>query len=537
MLIHMSLLIIFIVCLANQVWATGSCPSAPRVSVSGQTLLINDQSVPLRAVAYSISYPGVHSAIDVPLSIVEKDFHDIKMAGFNSIRTYEPLPPHLLDLLEKSGLFIIQGVAHIDDSTNFDSEEELQEIIDRAVAIVKRDRCRHSILFWSLWNDAPFNWGSSGGNIVSRYGTKTIHKFLTRLYDAVKDADPNHPITASNVLNARFFEIGMDVIDIIGVNAYIGIYDWVTQSFSNELGANLVDRIKNLSDKFGKPIWISEMGYASIPSKNTQAIVIPQQIGMASQRVLGYSIFQWHDDWSKGGSFLREPSNIEAHWGLVDAFRKPKPSFSAIVAAIKGYQIISEPLKENLSHIEASAVYRITNPESLMLDDFSYSTNQHLRSAYSRQSIGNAHFRISLQSANDSSKKYMNIRFVPEEYGSWLLISRSLLTPFNINGFRSVKITIRSDGHAMNFSLNLYSPDGRVFRSPPLPLSIPVTTTYSIPLKDFVLDLLSGPQSLDPEQQPLKKIEGFGFRLNDVANFESPGTPANFYIENVALEK
>jgi len=516
--------------------------SLPQISVTREALLVDGKVTPIRAVSYSISYPGVANRREVPLSIIDNDFRDIKAAGFNAIRSYEPWPFEILDLLEAHDLYLIESIVHIDDSTNFDSEEELREIIDRAVSVVRLHRCRKSVLLWSLWNDAPFNWGTAGGNVVSRYSETTVTTFLKRLYNAVKAIDSLHPITASNVVNARFFEIGMDVVDIIGINTYLGIYDWVTQSYSHQLGEELVLRLKNLSDKYGKPIWISEMGFATVPSMNNQSHVIPQQIRLVSLNgFIGYSIFQWHDDWSKASMQSDAPLHIEANWGLRDAYRRPKPGFDNVVEAIQKPQGILA--SKNNDTIEWKAV--ISNQSDIfkgaqLLDDFSYSDNESLRLAYSDKSLGYAHAYFSLCKSTEDGKNALKIRFVPEDYGSWLLASKKLSIPIDISKFTTISVRGRSAGKPLNVSLCFRLRDGRVFRSIPLPFSMQETTTYLLPISSLLPDwLLNGRGSLLDLGQVFQtgEIDHFGFRINDVANFETPGAVSDIVIESAMLLK
>lgn len=522
--------------------AFGECQSNQYVTVVDNTLLINGKVTQIKAVSYSISYPGAKNTAEVPLSIVDKDFKDIKAAGFNAVRSYEPWSPELIDLLEANGLYLIEGVIHIDDSTNFDSEDELQEVIDRAVSVVKNHRCRKPILFWSLWNDAPFNWGLSGGNVVSRFGEATVSSFLKKLYKAVKSVDGQHPITASNVANAKHFEIGMDVVDVIGINAYLGVYDWVTQSYSNQLGEELVLRLKGLSTKYRKPIWISEVGSASVSSTNDQGDVIPQQIRLLyNSGFIGYSIFQWHDDWSKVGGLNEPPSHIEARWGLRDAYRKPKAGYDRIVKAVREPQNFTSISNEHkFEQFAATEAPLEELKDATALDSISYLDSNALRQAYSEKSMGYSHAFFSLSKTTSGFKQAFKMRFVPEDFGSWLLTSRKVSVPLDISSYTTIAVRVGVIGNPTNVSIFIKMQDGRVYRSNPLPLSIPKTTTYLLPISSLFIDWLSsGERILSSSSilQPSGKIDRLGFRVNNVANYEVIGVETQINIEGVMLLK
>ena len=99
------------------------------------------------------------------LQLVRHDFTAIKKAGFNAVRGYEPLTPEVLQVAEDEGLLVVQALVHLSDDTNYDSDDELRDVIARVRQIVIRDRCRRNIALWSLWNDAPFNWGAVNGGV------------------------------------------------------------------------------------------------------------------------------------------------------------------------------------------------------------------------------------------------------------------------------------------------------------------------------------------------------------------------------------
>jgi len=526
---------IFVISLAH---AETKCEKVPQVEITQNAITINGHKTMLRAVSYSL--PKSWDGSSIELAEIDHDLAAIKAAGFNAVRSYEPWPEEVLDLIELRSLYLVEAVVHIDDSTNFDSDEEANEVIARALSIVARDRCRPSIVLWSLWNDAPFNWGTSGGNAVSRYGYPVINSFLRRLYDAVKERNPERYITGANVLNARHAEVGMDVVDVIGVNAYLGIYDWLTQSYSQALAEDLVFRLKALSKKYGKPIWISEMGAASVPAPLEPTYFIPQQIELVQKGgFFGYSIFQWRDDWSKVGPASEAPFHIEANWGLLDARRQRKAGFRYIAAAVSGIKEQNPILAETRiawHEIPSSPCLPAMTCETL--DNFSYADSGELRRAYGKKHLGYAHAFLTQAKAEQDGRPALKIRFVPEDFGAWLLISRTLTHAIDARRFQNITVRLATAGAPMNVSVTVKLRDGRVFRSLPLLISNTQMKTYLLPLKGMLLDWVSNGHAriFDPTLLSLNgTVVDIGFRINDVANFEAPGVPAEILVEHIEL--
>ncbi|MCK4518909.1 MAG: hypothetical protein KAU12_02210, partial [Candidatus Omnitrophica bacterium] len=287
----------------------------------------------IKGVAYGINYPGCIGGMGgyyrIPADIFEKDFKMMSEAGINCIRSYEPLPPELLDLAEKYNIMVIENIVYPGDWTNYKSADELKALIDEAVRIVQRDKRRSCILMWSIWNDAPFTWGQHGGNVVKRYGLETVSDFLKEIYLAVKAEDSEHPITGSNMMDHVGSELGFDFLDVIGLNAYIGGHgQWLGAVKAKES----IEAISAITDKHNKPVVILETGYSTYINEEQQYEVLKQQVEIANQHTAGVVIFQWSDGWWKAGQPSVHDDHIEEHWGIVSGYREPK----------RGYQAISE---------------------------------------------------------------------------------------------------------------------------------------------------------------------------------------------------
>lgn len=301
----------------------------PIISIKNDRLYINGRLFFIKGVAYGIEYPGTNGGMDtfkhVPLSIFEKDFEAMKKAGINTIRTYEPLPDKLLDLAEKYGIMVIENICYPNDNTDFNSMVHLDILKEQIKKYVIRDKNRKCILMWSIWNDAPWAWGAAG-NVVKRYGIIKVNNFLKELYNTVKKYDVSHPVTASNAVDLEGEQLGWDFLDVIGLNMYVGGFDWFIQK---DAESNM-QKIKKIEEMYNKPVAILETGFSTFVKGQEQSDVLEKQIKILGTNVCGITIFQWADGWQKAGNKNKQDDNIEEHWGILDGYRNPKPGFSIV---------------------------------------------------------------------------------------------------------------------------------------------------------------------------------------------------------------
>ena len=304
----------------------------PRIKISNRRIYKGGKLFFIKGIAYSVNYPKMKEFKEIPLSTWEKDFQMLKKSGTNTIRTYAPLPPELLDLAEKYDLMVIETIVYPNSSTDYNSHGQRQQLINEAVRIVKRDKLRKCILMWSIWNDAPFHW-ESGGNVVERFGFEKVNKFLEEIYKAVKKEDKNHPVTAANMLDLPGDNLGFDFLDAIGCNAYIGIdkqKGWHRGVYTQSEARADVDKLVNVSKRYNKPVYIAETGYSTFCKGRRQDEIIGRQIRSSGNELSGIVIFEWADEWWKGGNPMVQDNHIEEHWGITDAYRKPKSGYQAV---------------------------------------------------------------------------------------------------------------------------------------------------------------------------------------------------------------
>ncbi|MBU4376063.1 MAG: hypothetical protein KKD29_01135 [Candidatus Omnitrophica bacterium] len=301
-----------------------------KVTCDERNIYVDGKIFYVKGVCYSLNYGPKQSFQNIPPDVWEKDFKMMKEAGINTIRTYEPLPPPILDLAHRYGLKVIENICYPSEKTDYSSKADLEKLKRIALTYVERDKKHPAILMWSIWNDMPFRW-SKEGSILNKYDMATIRSFLKELYDAIKDADKDHPVTGSNILGKSGEEIGFDFLDVLSYNAFLGISDWFSGKFDLKLAKSQIDKIESITSlKHKKPGLIMETGYSTYCKTNDQGRVIDAQIKVADSKVAGVIIFQWSDGWEKAGNARIQDDHIEEHWGIVDAYRNKKSGYSAV---------------------------------------------------------------------------------------------------------------------------------------------------------------------------------------------------------------
>jgi len=272
-----------------------------------------------------LDYAGF-AAVDIPL---------MRDAGFNVVRTYEPLTDRaVLDALWAAGIRVIDSVYPWGGA-------DPQVVTERVRAV----KDHPAILYYSLGNEWNYNGLYVGLSHDDALATLNLAARLVKLEDAT------HPLmTIYGELPSAETIAQMPDIDVWGINAYRGI------SFGD-----LFDAWGERSDK---PLVVTEYGAdaynANLPgydpeSQAQAAAALTREIltratapaaNGGGARVLGGTIFEWADEWWKdaagspseqevggvapGGGPYPDQTFNEEWWGLVDVQRAPRPAYESL---------------------------------------------------------------------------------------------------------------------------------------------------------------------------------------------------------------
>ena len=133
----------------------------------------------------------------VPDNIHRYKISLIKEMGANGYRTsHYPQSEYIMDALDENGFIVM------DETRWFDSSKEGLYQLE---TLIKRDRNRPSVFFWSVGNEEPYHTIPAGAE---------IYKTMAAL---VKKLDPTRPVTTA-VSNSPDTACVQQFVDIIGVN-------------------------------------------------------------------------------------------------------------------------------------------------------------------------------------------------------------------------------------------------------------------------------------------------------------------------------
>ena len=149
----------------------------------------------------------------VPDNIHRYKVELIKQMGANGYRTtHYPQSEALMDALDANGFIVMNEVRWF---------ESTEDSLAQLEALVKRDRNRPGVIFWSLGNEEPFH--------VTEKGRRISQKMLS----AVRRLDKSrYVMTAINITPER--ATVCDELDVIGVNYCWDAYSAVHEKYPNK---------------------------------------------------------------------------------------------------------------------------------------------------------------------------------------------------------------------------------------------------------------------------------------------------------------
>lgn len=183
----------------------------------------------------------------VPENVHRYKIELLKEMGANGYRTsHYQQSGAILDALDELGFIVLN------EARWFSSSEES---ISQLETLVKRDRNRPSVFFWSLSNEEPYHLTEQGRKI-----TQTLKAALRRL-------DATRPITSAVSMSPEKATV-FDELDIIGINYNLGLYDEVHKKYPQKAIFSSENCATGTSRAWYAPD-CKERGYISAYDKDT----------------------------------------------------------------------------------------------------------------------------------------------------------------------------------------------------------------------------------------------------------------------------
>lgn len=342
------------------------------IHTESDVLKINEKNVKLRGVNRHDHHPRTGRYVD--RATYEKDIALMKQCNINFLRTsHYPDDPYLYELCDRYGLFVMDEANQ--ESHGYDYANEYMghqpdwkdAHVDRAVALVERDKNHPCIILWSLGNE-----GGVGPNIQAMKDTierldptrlpfydcdsqySALHDVGYPSPEALRDmgrGETRMPIIAREYAHAMGNSMGnfKEYWDVIYSDSSIcgaAIWDWVDQGIAMPM---VSPKEKGKADK-------EEFASTSVIKEGSRNILFGRPYT---------SDLTKRDDefWAYGGDFGDQPNddNFLIN-GIVGPDRQPNPHFYEV-------QYVYQPIR--FSYENGELIKQSMDP-FVQVEDFDY---------------------------------------------------------------------------------------------------------------------------------------------------------------------
>lgn len=169
---------------------------------------------------------GVTFGYDKDLENYERYFQDLKFLGVNAIRTWatNENTRKLLDVAQAHGIKVMVGIwmrhgrPGMEDDDRFDYLKNTQgkeEMYNNALNVVETYKNHPAVLTWGIGNEVYLNTATDEEKLA-------YSQLLERICSAIKQQDPNHPITSVEAwtFGLDWWQKYVPSLDIYGLNSY-----------------------------------------------------------------------------------------------------------------------------------------------------------------------------------------------------------------------------------------------------------------------------------------------------------------------------
>jgi len=261
----------------------------------------------IRGVTYGSFPPNSENQQFPERADVAKDFALMGAAGINTILTYTVPPLSLLDQAQEQGLRIITVVPWMEYVCFLENTETRRQMIQEVKKGVAACQRHPAVLMYCVGKELP-------PDIVRWHGRKKVETFLKDLYQVAKDEDPESLVTYTNFPTTEYLQLPF--VDVFTFNVYL---------HNRSAFCAYLSRLQHLAGE--RPLVLTEFGMCSFRhGHEEQATFVDWQIEELFDRgAAGGVIFGWTDPFYQDNCLVEEWG-----FGLVDARRRPKPSYHAV---------------------------------------------------------------------------------------------------------------------------------------------------------------------------------------------------------------
>jgi glycosyltransferase involved in cell wall biosynthesis len=317
--------------------------TAGRVCRDGKFLAREGRPFRVKGVTYGTFAARADGALFPESLRLGDDLAAIAGLGFNTVRTYTPPTPDLLELASANGLRVIAGVHYADwreeDNPGRAAQARVRDAGRRAVEEAMRLFAgRPEVLAVAVGNEVP-------GDIVRLHGAGALEEVFARLIETVHQADPGMLATYCNYPTTEYLQAPGQ--DFVSFNVFLES----PQRFRAYLA-----HLQLVSGPL--PLVVTELGLGSeLHGERKQAGAVDWQLQAVDEAgCAGATLYSWTDDWVVAGSpvegwgfgisdvnrRLKPAAAVAERWARRDLqqVRTAWPSLSVVVAAYNAEQVI-----------------------------------------------------------------------------------------------------------------------------------------------------------------------------------------------------
>jgi GT2 family glycosyltransferase len=280
--------------------------AAEPVSTAGKFFQSGGEKYWLRGVTYGTFRPDADGC-DYRREAVECDFRQMAAHGINTVRVYTVPPRWMLDSAAAHGLRLLVGLPWEQHLAFLDEPGRADAILRRMDEEVRGCAGHPAVFAYAVGNEIP-------ATIVRWYGAARIERWIERLCNVVRKADPGALVTYVNYPSTEYLQLPF--LDFLAFNVYLER----PEQFSAYLA-----RLQNLAGD--RPLVLAEIGLDSqrngLPA---QAESLDWQLERSfAGGCAGVFVYAWTDEWYRGGNEIDDWD-----FGIVTRQREPKPALQAV---------------------------------------------------------------------------------------------------------------------------------------------------------------------------------------------------------------
>lgn len=313
-------------------------PPAPHAlfgdaGLAGDRFTVDGEPFLVVGIGYDIhARPGAAPWIDrFNPDLFRKDLERIVAAGFNTIRTWNPLTDEQLAIAAEHGLWVLQGV-WFDPAGDFADPTFRRASCDLVEREIARSAPHPNVLGYLVMNEPH-------ADAVHRAGTAALAAFCRELAEAAKRGDPRRPVSFSNCVMADW--LPTEAWDFAAYN----VYPYAPVTIEKVLGYRGYLESLKASRAADKPLLVTEFGLSVSPQGDGRGYggnTLEQQRDgdlrlwhdVIQSGAAGGCVFMWTDGWWKHGDEKTHDPHAEEWYGLleVDSGEEgtPRPAYVAL---------------------------------------------------------------------------------------------------------------------------------------------------------------------------------------------------------------